>query len=46
VVGYDPLTGQVYDGTGQPLLPGATGGQQKMLGDQSWQWLLLGPLTN
>ncbi len=35
--GYDPLG----MGTG----PGSTGGQQQVLGDQSWQWLLLGPLA-
>jgi phospholipid/cholesterol/gamma-HCH transport system substrate-binding protein len=35
--GYDPLS--------MPILAGSTGGQQRLLGDQSWQWLLIGPLT-
>ena len=42
---YDPLTGNVITGAGQRLTLGSTAGAQQAFGDQSWTWLLLGPLT-
>jgi phospholipid/cholesterol/gamma-HCH transport system substrate-binding protein len=43
--GYDPLTGAVIGPNGQRYALGTTGGQQRLLGDASWKWLLLGPLA-
>jgi phospholipid/cholesterol/gamma-HCH transport system substrate-binding protein len=43
--GYDPLTGAVIGPNGQRYAIGTTGGQQRLLGDASWKWLLLGPLA-
>ncbi len=34
-----------YDSGVPDLTAGSTGGQQELFGDQSWKWLLLGPLT-
>jgi phospholipid/cholesterol/gamma-HCH transport system substrate-binding protein len=42
--GYDAATGSVLGTDGRPLLMGSRGGQQGLLGKDSWQWLLLGPL--
>ena len=42
--GYDPATGTVLGTDGRPLLMGSRGGQEGLLGKDSWQWLLLGPL--
>jgi len=42
---YDPLTGNVITSDGQRLTLGSTAGAQQAFGDQSWTWLLLGPLT-
>jgi phospholipid/cholesterol/gamma-HCH transport system substrate-binding protein len=42
--GYDAATGSVLATDGRPLLMGSRGGQQGLLGKDSWQWLLLGPL--
>jgi phospholipid/cholesterol/gamma-HCH transport system substrate-binding protein len=42
--GYDPATGTVLGTDGRPLLLGSRGGQEGLLGKDSWQWLLLGPL--
>ena len=42
---YDPLTGTVFTGDGQQLTIGSTGGQAAVLGEDSWKWLLLGPLS-
>jgi phospholipid/cholesterol/gamma-HCH transport system substrate-binding protein len=42
--GYDAATGTVLGTDGRPLLMGSLGGQQGLLGKDSWQWLLLGPL--
>jgi phospholipid/cholesterol/gamma-HCH transport system substrate-binding protein len=41
----DPLTGLALGPDGKPLQLGSTGGQQALLGDQSWKALLLGPLA-
>jgi phospholipid/cholesterol/gamma-HCH transport system substrate-binding protein len=43
--GYDPVTGAVIGPNGQRYAIGTTGGQQRLLGDASWKWLLLGPLA-
>jgi phospholipid/cholesterol/gamma-HCH transport system substrate-binding protein len=43
--GYDPVTGAVIGPNGQRYALGTTGGQQRLLGDASWKWLLLGPLA-
>ncbi len=41
---YDPATGRIIaPGSGSYRL-GSTGGQQRVLGEDSWKWLLLGPL--
>jgi phospholipid/cholesterol/gamma-HCH transport system substrate-binding protein len=42
---YDPVTGAYVGPDGKRYVVGATGGQQRLLGDASWKWLLLGPLT-
>jgi phospholipid/cholesterol/gamma-HCH transport system substrate-binding protein len=44
VAGYDPTSGLAYGAGGAPLLFGASGGQARAFGKESWQWLLLGPL--
>jgi len=41
---YDASTGQVSGPDGGPVRMGSSGGQQRMFGDDSWQWLLLRPL--
>lgn len=41
---YDASTGQVTGPDGGPARMGASGGQQRMFGDDSWKWLLLRPL--
>jgi phospholipid/cholesterol/gamma-HCH transport system substrate-binding protein len=43
--GYDPVTGAVIGPNGKRYGIGTTGGQQRLLGDASWKWLLLGPLA-
>ena len=45
MAGYDPLTGAVIGPDGTRYVMGSTGGQQQLLGDASWKWLLLGPLA-
>lgn len=42
--GYDAQSGTVLGTDGRPLLMGSRGGQEEMLGKDSWQWLLFGPL--
>ena len=42
--GLDAQTGRVLGVDGRPLLMGSRGGQERLLGKDSWQWLLLGPL--
>jgi phospholipid/cholesterol/gamma-HCH transport system substrate-binding protein len=43
--GYDPATGLVTAADGSPLRFGATGGQGRLAGDQSWKQLLLAGLA-
>ncbi len=42
---YDPATGRVITEDGQRLSLGTTNGAERMFGSDSWQWLLLGPLS-
>lgn len=42
---YDPLTGRVLTSDGQQLRIGSTNGAERLFGRDSWQWLLLGPLS-
>jgi phospholipid/cholesterol/gamma-HCH transport system substrate-binding protein len=45
-VGYDPATGAAGGTGGMPsLVLGSTGGQEEMLGKDSWKALILGPVT-
>ncbi|HWD81988.1 MAG TPA: MCE family protein, partial [Kribbella sp.] len=45
-VGYDPATGQAGGSGGMPsMVLGSTGGQQELLGSDSWKALILGPVT-
>jgi phospholipid/cholesterol/gamma-HCH transport system substrate-binding protein len=41
---YDPSTGLITGPDGETMLLGTTGGEQKVLGNNSWKYLLLGPL--
>ena len=43
---YDPLTGRVVTADGQRLSIGSTNGAAQVFGRDSWQWLLLGPLSS
>ena len=45
VAGVDPTSGLALAAGGDPLLFGGNGGQAAYLGKDSWQWLLLGPLS-
>ena len=43
---YDPATRTVDPRSGVPeIVIGSTGGQQRVLGKESWQWLMLGPVS-
>ncbi len=42
---YDPRTGRVITADGERLSIGSTNGAQRAFGNDSWQWLLLGPLS-
>lgn len=42
---YDPRTGRVVTADGERLSIGSMSGAQRAFGDDSWQWLLLGPLS-
>ncbi|MGN6333364.1 MAG: MCE family protein [Motilibacteraceae bacterium] len=44
VAGADPVTGLALGPDGSPLAIGTRGGQYAAMGEDSWQWLLLGPL--
>ncbi|MFB4313619.1 MCE family protein [Actinomadura sp. 21ATH] len=44
LAGYDPSTGVVYGPDGKRYQLGASGSQQRLLGDASWKMLLLDPL--
>ena len=42
---YDPSTNVVRGPDGEQFILGSTGGQQRILGDESWKWLLMSPLA-
>lgn len=42
---YDPKTGKVITQDGKTLMIGSTAGAQKLFGQRSWEWMLLGPLS-
>jgi len=42
---YDPRTGRVITSAGERLSIGSTNGASSVFGQDSWQWLLLGPLS-
>ncbi|MGI8537481.1 MAG: MCE family protein [Mycobacteriales bacterium] len=42
---YDPASGRVITADGEQLSIGSTNGAQRVFGQDSWQWLLLGPLS-
>lgn len=45
-LGYDPATGAAGGSDGMPgMTLGSTGGQQDLLGSDSWKALILGPVT-
>ncbi|HET6355854.1 MlaD family protein [Streptomyces sp.] len=45
VTPYDPETGIVAGPDGRLVEIGSTGGEQSVLGKDSWQWLLVGPMA-
>jgi len=45
IAGYDPTSGLAYAAGQEPLVFGASGGQEQAFGKDSWQWLLLSPLS-
>lgn len=45
VAPYDPETGIAAGPDGTPVEIGSTGGEQSVLGKDSWQWLLVGPMA-
>lgn len=46
VAAFDPRTGRVRAADGEPTAGvHTTGGQAQVLGEDSWKWLLLGPLA-
>ena len=42
---YDASTGEVDAGNGNTLVVGAEGGLRTVFGDDSWKWMLTGPVT-
>jgi phospholipid/cholesterol/gamma-HCH transport system substrate-binding protein len=42
---YDPSTGHAITAQGDTYTLSSTAGSQRVFGDQSWQWLLLNPLS-
>jgi phospholipid/cholesterol/gamma-HCH transport system substrate-binding protein len=42
---YDAETGEVDAGNGKTLTMGAQGGLRTVFGDDSWKWMLTGPVT-
>lgn len=42
---YDPATGRAITAGGERLSIGSTNGAEQVFGRDSWQWLMLGPLT-
>jgi phospholipid/cholesterol/gamma-HCH transport system substrate-binding protein len=45
MTGTDPETGAALGPDGQPITVAANGGEATLLGKDSWQWMLLGPMA-
>lgn len=45
LAGYDPHTGRIVGPQGETYVIGSTGGQHRRMGEDSWKWLLLHPLS-
>ena len=45
MTGTDPLTGAALGPDGKPVQIAANGGEATLLGKDSWQWMLLGPMA-
>jgi phospholipid/cholesterol/gamma-HCH transport system substrate-binding protein len=45
LTGYDPTSGLAMGAGNNPLVLGSAGGQHEAFGEDSWRWLLLGPLS-
>jgi phospholipid/cholesterol/gamma-HCH transport system substrate-binding protein len=45
LTGYDPTSRLALGAGDTPLVMGSRGGQSSAFGKESWQWLLLGPLS-
>ncbi|POX47426.1 MCE family protein [Streptomyces sp. Ru72] len=45
VTPYDPETGTATGPDGTPVEIGSAGGEQTVFGKESWQWLLVGPMS-
>ncbi|MFF3904578.1 MCE family protein [Streptomyces sp. NPDC001848] len=45
VTPYDPETGAATGPDGRPVEIGSAGGEQTVFGKESWQWLLVGPMS-
>lgn len=45
LTGTDPQTGRALGPDGQPIDVAANGGEAALLGRDSWQWMLLGPMA-
>ena len=45
LTGYDATSGLALGTSGSPLVIGQTGGQAQAFGEDSWTWLLLGPMS-
>ena len=45
LTGYDPTSGLAMGAGDVPLAVGSRGGQERAFGEESWTWLLLGPLS-
>ena len=42
---YNPASGEVQLPDRAPARLGTLGGEQRAFGEDSWKWLLIGPLT-
>ena len=45
LTGTDPATGAALGPDGRPVVVGPSGGEGNILGKDSWQWMLLGPMA-
>ena len=42
---YNPTSGKVITSSGEQMIIGSSNGAARLFGAQSWQWMLLGPLS-